>query len=437
MAAPAKHRLGERAEDVIASRTATLPPPDDPAFAEAFDQLAQARVVLLGEATHGTAEFYRARAGITRRLIQEHGFRIVAVEADWPDALRIDRYVRGRSSGAVSEPVFTRFPTWMWRNIEVADFIDWLQEHNATRPEAERTSFHGLDLYGLSGGIAEVLAYLDRVDPDEAKRARERYGCMTPWQREPAHYGHAVVTERHAGCQAEVTKQLMTLLERRLAYSAQDGEEFFDAVQNARLIRAAESYYRIMYEGSTESWNLRDRHMFETLRTLMEQRGAKAVVWAHNSHIGDAAATEMGWGGQFNIGELCRTAYGRDAVLIGFGTDRGRVAAASEWGGPMEFKQIRPALARSWEAAFRDHAPARSLCSWREAGDVREALSDTRLERAIGVIYRPETERGSHYFEAVLAEQFDAFVWFADTSPVTPLSGPHREGVPETYPFGE
>ena len=436
MVAPAKYRLGERAEDVVARHARQLPTIGAGAFAEAFDALADARVVLLGEATHGTSEFYRARAAITRRLIEQHGFTIVAVEADWPDALRIDRYVRGRRSGP-SEPVFTRFPTWMWRNAEVAEFVDWLQEHNATLPEAQRASFHGLDLYGLRGAIAEVLDYLDRVDPSEAKRARERYGCITPWQSEPAHYGRAVITELHTGCQEEVAKQLTAIFEQRLAYSARDGEEYFDAVQNARLVRAAESYYRVMYEGSTESWNLRDRHMFETLRTLMETRDAKAVVWAHNSHIGDAAATEMGWEGQFNIGELSRTAFGAHAVLIGFGTDRGRVAAASAWDGPMEVKQIRPALAGSWEAAFRDHAPVHSLCAWRHAQDVREALSGARLERAIGVIYRPETERGSHYFDAVLAEQFDAFVWFAETNPVTPLSGPRRPGAPETYPFGE
>jgi len=436
MAAPAKYRLGERAEDVIARQATPLLAIEDGGFAEAFDRFADARVVLLGEATHGTSEFYRARAAITRRLIERHGFSVVAVEADWPDALRIDRYVRGRASGP-GEPVFTRFPTWMWRNEEVADFVEWMQEHNAALPEAQRASFHGLDLYGLRGAIAEVLAFLDRVDPEEAQRARERYGCITPWQTAPAHYGRAVITEMHAGCQEEVAGQLTALFEQRLAYSARDGESYFDAVQNARLVRAAESYYRVMYEGSTESWNLRDRHMFETLRAIMEARSAKAVVWAHNSHVGDAAATEMGWEGQFNIGELCRMAFGAHAVLIGFGTDRGRVAAASAWDGPMEIKQIRPAPTGSWEAAFRDNAPVRSLCAWRYAHDVREALSSARLERAIGVIYRPETERGSHYFDAVLAEQFDAFVWFAETNPVSPLVGPRRPGAPETYPFGE
>ena len=436
MVAPASTRLGERAEDVIASRSAPLPAFDDPAFAKAFDSFADARVVLLGEASHGTSEFYRARAAVTRRLIEQHGFTIVAVEADWPDALKIDRYVRGRAAGA-AEPAFTRFPTWMWRNAEVAAFVDWLHAHNTGLADEQRASFHGLDIYGLRSGIAEVLTYLDRVDPEEASRARQRYGCITPWQSDPAYYGHAVVSARHAGCQDDIARQLAAILEKRLAYSERDGEQYFDAVQNARLVRAAESYYRVMYEGSTESWNLRDRHMFDTLRAVMEARQGKAVVWAHNSHIGDAAATEMGWEGQFNIGELCRTAHGRDAVLIGFGTDRGRVAAASDWDGPMQIKQIRPALAGSWEAAFRDHAPERSLCAWRDACDAREALGDTRLERAIGVIYRPETERGSHYFEALLSEQFDAFVWFAETSPVTPLSGPRRAGAPETFPFGE
>lgn len=438
MIAPARYRLGERADDMIARQAAALPAPENSVFAEAFDQFADARVVLLGEASHGTSEFYRARAAVTRRLIERHGFSLIAVEADWPDALRIDRYVRGRSGGTAA-PAFTRFPTWMWRNAETAELVDWLQEHNAALAMDQRVSFHGLDLYGLRGAMAEVLTYLDRVDPEEAARARDRYGCLTPWQIDPAQYGHLVISERHRGCQEEVSKQLAVLLEQRLAYAARDGADFFDAVQNARLVRAAEAYYRVMYEGSTESWNLRDRHMFETLRALIEARGpsAKAIVWAHNSHIGDAAATEMGWSGQFNIGELCRTAFGEAALLIGFGTDRGRVAAASTWDGEMEIKNIRPALAGSWEAAFRDNAPERSLCAWRGVRDVAQALSAVRLERAIGVIYRPETERGSHYFDAVLGEQFDAFVWFADSNPVTPLSGPRRAGMPETYPFGE
>ena len=402
-----------------------LPEIDAPEFGAAFDLYRSARVVLLGEATHGTSEFYRARAAITRRLVEQHGFGIVAVEADWPDAAQLDAYVRDREAPPLPEPLFSRFPTWMWRNAEVREFLRWLRGHNdAVRPE-DRVEFRGLDIYSLGASIAAVLHHLDREDPVGAKAARERYGCLSPWQAEPSDYGLAVLHGRDP-CEEKAVAQLRELLESRSP---------FDAVQNARVVRSAEQYYRAMYRGGSESWNLRDRHMFDTLRALLDARpGARAVVWAHNSHIGNAAATMMGWSGQFNIGELCKTAWGEDAVLIGFGTDRGTVAAASNWDGQVELKAIRPARPDSHEALFRDNAPPRSLT--RLQGRVRDALAEPRLERAIGVIYRPETERASHYFEAVLPEQFDAWVWFEETSPVTPLPGPTKHGEPETFPSG-
>jgi erythromycin esterase-like protein len=418
-----------------------LPSLADPeAFGAAFDRFADAKVVLLGEATHGTAEFYRARAAITRRLAACHGFNIVAVEADWPDAGRIDRYVRQRAPATVREEAFARFPTWMWRNTDVLDFIEWLRRHNeACQPEG-RVEFRGLDIYSLRGSIAGVLDYLDRVDPALAATARRRYGCLTPWQVEPTDYGRAVLHGANDPCEDAIVAQLREILDKRLEYMARDEEGFFDAAQNARIVRAAERYYRIMYLGSTESWNLRDRHMFDTLQAVLRARGedARAVVWAHNSHIGNAAATEMGWSGEFNIGELCRTAFGRDAVLIGFGTDRGQVAAASDWDGEMEIKDIRPARKDSYEWVFRAAGVPCALTDWRrpERNELRDALSRPRLERAIGVIYRPETELQSHYFEAVLPDQFDAFVWFEETRPVTPLPTGRPHGVPETYPFG-
>jgi erythromycin esterase-like protein len=301
--------------------------------------------------------------------------------------------------------------------------------------------FRGLDVYSLNASISEVLAYLDKVDPDAAREARGRYGCLSPWQADPARYGRAVVTGQKRSCDEALLRQLQDLLEHRLDYlEAGGGEEFFDAVQNARIVHAAEHYYRIMYQGSTESWNLRDRHMFDTLQRLLDRRGkgAKAVVWAHNSHIGNAAATAMGWQGEFNIGELCRTAFGDEAVLIGFGTDRGTVAAAGDWDEPMEVMQVRPARADSHERIFREGGHGAFLTDWRreDRRDLRAALSRPRLERAIGVVYRPETELYSHYFEAVLAEQFDAFVWFEETRAVTPLVRGHGKGMPETYPFG-
>jgi len=418
------------------------------AFGAFFDRFGDARVVLLGEATHGTSEFYRARAAITQRLIVDHGFTIVAVEADWPDAARIDRYVRHLAPAAEARPAFQRFPTWMWRNEEVLAFIDWLRVHNENLPPERRAAFRGLDVYSLGASIAAVLGYLDQVDPAAAKAARQRYGCLTPWQDEPAAYGWAVTHGKTDPCEDKVIEELNELLAHRLDYLRQDCEAFFDAAQNARIVRAAERYYRIMYRGSRESWNLRDRHMFDTLQMLLRAggtdspvgtpKGAKAVVWAHNSHIGNAAATAMGWQGEFNIGELCRTAYREEAVLIGFGTDRGTVAAADDWDGEMKVKTVIPARSDSWEFAFRKAGHARSLTDWRriDRRELVDALREPRQERAIGVVYRPQSEFLSHYFEAVLAEQFDAYLWFEETRAVTPLPARRPKGAPETYPFG-
>ena len=413
---------------------------DEEAFGALFDRFGDAKVVLLGEATHGTSEFYRARAAITRRLIERHGFTIVAVEADWPDAARVDAYVRHRPVPDGDDAAFERFPTWMWRNEEVADFVIWMRDHNRDRPEEGRAEFRGLDVYSLNSSIRAVLDYLEGVDPDAAREARGRYGCLSPWQSDPARYGRAVFTGQKKPWDEALLRQLHTILDKRMEYlEANGGEAFFDAVQNAKIVHAAEHYYRIMYEGATESWNLRDRHMFETLQSLLARRdNARAVVWAHNSHIGNAAATAMGWQGEFNIGELCRKAYGGDAVLVGFGTDRGTVAAASDWDEPMEVKDVRPARPDSHERIFRDAGLGRFLTDWRENGqaELKEALSRPRLERAIGVVYRPETELYSHYFEAVMAEQFDAFVWFDETRAVTPLTHAHGKGMLDTYPFG-
>ena len=419
-----------------------LPQPSDgAAFGRLFDRFGDARIVLLGEATHGTAEFYRARAAISRHLIEHHGFSIIAVEADWPDAARIDDYVRHQAARPRRGEPFVRFPTWMWRNIEVLEFADWLRGYNAERDADDRVSFRGLDIYSLSESIHAVLAYLDTVDPDAAGEARRRYGCLTPWQDEPSDYGRAALKGGKGDCEERAVAQLRDLLDRRVDYIAQDGEQWFDAVQNARIVRAAERYYRAMYRSSAESWNLRDRHMFGTLQALLAHHGegAKAIVWAHNSHIGNAAATAMGWQGEFNIGELCRMAHGEEAVLVGFGTDTGTVAAASAWNGDMEIKQVTPARPDSFESAFRATGLDRFMVDWRDPhgkADLIAALRQPRLERAIGVVYRPDTERLSHYFEAIMADQFDAFIWFARTNAVTPLGAEHARGAPETWPFG-
>lgn len=418
-----------------------LPEPEEPGFAEAFDRYGSARVVLLGEASHGTSEFYRARAAITRRLIERHGFTILAAEADWADAAAIDRSIDPRPRPAPRTPPFMRFPVWMWRNREFADFVAFLRRHNAAAPEKERVRFYGLDLYGMNSSIAEVLGYLDRVDPEAAEDARARYACFDPWTREMAGYGRAALSRGHAFCEGPVARILTDLLRKELDYAAEDGDDFFDAVQNARLVADAERYYRAMYHASHESWNLRDRHMFDTLKRILDRAGpdGKAVVWAHNSHIGDARFTEMGTArGELNLGQLCREAWGEAAVPIGFGTHSGTVAAASEWDAPVEIKAVRPSRADSHEALCHEIGRPRFLLPLGRdlAPALRQALSQPRLERYIGVIYRPDTERWSHYSQASLAQEYDAFVWFDETRAVAPLSMSVGIGEDETYPFG-
>jgi erythromycin esterase-like protein len=439
-AAEFRARASSRIVSSLREAAEALPPPERAEdFGRIFDRFGESKLVLLGEASHGTSEFYRSRTAITRRLIEQHGFNIVAVEADWPDAASIDSYVRELQRKTARDAAFSRFPSWMWRNIEVREFVDWLHTVNGKRASHLRVEFRGLDIYSLGSSMAVVLGYLDRVDPAAANRARWRYGCLTPWQHEPARYGHRALMGGET-CEDEVVAQLHELLAQRLKYIEKDGDAFFDAAQNARIVRAAEEYYRIMYRGSADSWNLRDRHMFNTLQLLMNRRGpdAKAIVWAHNSHIGNAAATSMGWQGEFNIGELCRTSYGNDMVAVGFGTDRGTVAAAPNWGEPMEIMNVIPARTGSYESLFRRTGVGRSLTDWHEERryELRELLRTPHLERAIGVVYRPDTELLSHYFEALLPDQFDAYVWFETSRAITPLSSDVPEGVPETYPFG-
>ena len=365
----------------------------------------------------------------------------MAVEADWPDAASLDRYVRRRPSPPQAEPPFRRFPTWMWRNTDVEAFIEWLRGRNEGRPGDDRVSFHGLDLYNLSGSIQAVLDYLDRVDPDAAGVARERYGCLTPWASEPQAYGRMAMTRGYSRCERGVVQTLRDLLEKQLEYASHDGDSFLDASANARLVKNAEAYYRAVYYGAAESWNRRDTHMFETLCAVLEARGpdARAVVWAHNSHIGDASKTEMGQvRDELNIGQLCRERFGDQAALIGFGTHGGTVACASDWGAPMEVKQINPSRPDSYERLAHDSGVARFLLDLRAGvhDALRARLLEPRLERFIGVIYRPETERWSHYSGCSLPEQFDAWVWFDETSAVTPLPTGRREGAEETWPFG-
>jgi len=416
-----------------------------------LDLAADKHLVLLGEASHGTHEFYRERARITRRLIDELGFNAVAVEADWPDAYRVNRYVMGLSEDRGAEASlrdFRRFPAWMWRNRDVVEFVEWLRARNqAHRHPATKARFYGLDLYSLRASMEAVVAYLDRVDPGEAQRARQRYSCFDHVGGEGEAYGYALAYQGAIPCENEVVAQLVELRRRSEAYLRRDGwvveDELFFAEQNAALVRDAEEYYQQMYRADVSSWNLRDRHMAYTLDALVghleRQVGrAKVVVWEHNSHIGDARATGMGARGELNVGQLVRQRYARNAFLVGFTTFDGHVTAASDWGGPAERKRVRPARPDSHEALLHD-VDARSF--WLATADpaVRDVLAAPRLERAIGVVYRPQTELQSHYFDARLAAQFDAVIHLDRTRALEPLertSRWDRGEPPETFPTG-
>jgi protein-L-isoaspartate(D-aspartate) O-methyltransferase len=406
-----------------------------------LERIGRARVVLLGESTHGTSEFYRMRADITKRLLSEHGFSFVAVEADWPDAARVDDYALGAKPrhATLEFAPFSRFPSWMWRNEEVFDFVQWLRAFNAER-QVGRVGFHGLDLYSMFTSIGAVLSYLERVDPDMARVARERYSSLLSWRDDPSEYGRAVLVGGSESAESEVVEMLRELLARRSEYAVRDGERFFDAAQNARLVANAERYYRALYQGAAMSWNLRDSHMFETLRTLLAFYGprAKGVVWEHNTHVGNARATAMGARGEHNVGQLSREVFGDDVAIVGFGTDHGSVAAARDWGAAMEVMQVKPARPDSYEYLF--HASGLPACllplrSARRTALIAE-LGAARLERAIGVIYRPQSELASHYFEASLPAQFDDYIWFDETHAITPLPPPPRlKALPDTFPF--
>jgi erythromycin esterase-like protein len=414
--------------------------------------IGEARFCLLGEATHGTHEFYRERSEITKRLIKEKGFTAIAVEADWPDAFRVNRYVRGLSDDKNANEAlggFKRFPTWMWRNTVVLDFVEWLRDYNSSLPaSATKVGFYGLDLYSLYTSIEAVLNYLARIDPEAAKRARYRYSCFEHFGDDTQAYGYATTFDLSESCEREVIDQLIELRRRAADYASRDGrvaqDEFFFAEQNARLVLNAERYYRIMFRGRLESWNLRDRHMAETLDALVahlnsQAQQAKIAVWEHNSHLGDARATYMADYGELNVGQLVREKYGTEAILIGFTTYTGTVTAASDWDEPAERKRVRPALNESYETLFHEIDRTNFLLTLRHDRKVSTVLQEPRLERAIGVVYLPRTERQSHYFEARLSQQFDAVIHFDETHALEPLE---RYAVwesgepPETFPTG-
>jgi erythromycin esterase-like protein len=411
-----------------------------------------ARLVLVGEASHGTHEFYQARARLTQRLIDEKGFTAVIVEADWPDAYRVNRYVRGANDDPGAERAlsgFERFPQWMWRNQDVLEFVDSLRVRNDHLKAGQRKcGFYGMDLYSLYSSMEAVLTYLDRVDPEAARRARYRYGCFEQFEEDPQSYGYAAAFDLGKVCQTQVVAQLLEMQRLSVELAKRDGQvaedEAFFAEQNARLARNAEEYYREMFAGRVETWNLRDTHMVDTIQALLEHLdrtrggGTRAVVWAHNSHLGDARATQMGRGGELNVGQLCRQRWGGAVFSVGFTTHTGTVAAADDWGGEVQTKDVRPSLARSYERLFHEVGFANFLLVFSKAPATARLLAAERLERAIGVIYRPESERLSHYFRASLPAQFDALIHADVTSAVRPLekAAPLEIQKAETYPSG-
>lgn len=441
-----------RYQDTIRRMSHILRPNEAGDYDPLMDSIDDARFVLLGEASHGTHEFYRERAEITKRLILEKGFSAVAVEADFPDAYRVNRFVTGESEDEDAIEAlsgFERFPAWMWRNADVLDFIGWLREYNDQfTPLSPKVGFYGLDLYSLHTSMEVVLNYFEKIDPEAARRARERYSCFEHYGEDAQTYGYAAAFGLAKSCEDEVVGQLLEMNRRAVELANRDGrvaqDEFFSAEQNARLVRNAEQYYRTMYRSDVSSWNLRDRHMVETLVELEEHlttpsKKAKVVVWEHNSHLGDARATEMSRRGEWNVGQLVRQRYGREAAIIGFTTYDGTVTAARNWGGDAERRHVRPALSGSVEDLFHETGRGRFFLPLNADKAAHHTFQKPLLERAIGVIYRPETERQSHYFYADIADQFDGVIHIDHTRAVEPLErsvGWEGGEVMETYPSG-
>jgi erythromycin esterase-like protein len=432
----AAHRLTGSAQDY------------DPLFR--LPRLDDIQIVLLGEATHGTHEFYRARAEITQRLIKERGFNAIALEADWPDSYQVNRYITGMGKDTNANQAlsgFKRFPTWMWRNREVLELVEWLHAYNQDRSYDKQVGFYGLDLYSLHASMAAVIRYLDKVDPVAAQRARHRYACFDQFGIDPHMYAYATAFGGMEACEEEVIEQLLELRQNATRYLQRDGllasDEYFFAEQNAKLVKNVEEYYRSMLHARRSSWNLRDRHMAETLNALVNHlnesnRPTKVVVWAHNSHVGDARATEMGKHGELNLGQLVREHYGEYALNLGFTTYTGTVTAAWGWDKPGQRRRVCEALKGSYERLLHDTGLSACLLIFAEHPYLDE-LRLSRLERAIGVVYRPDTERNSHYFEASLSNQFDAVIHFDQTRAVEPLDLDEHwqvDEAPETYPFG-
>lgn len=421
-------------------------------FAEPFESIGRAdldgflrrasgaRVVLLGASTHGTSEFYRMRSRLTRELLTVHDFDFVALEADWGDAARIDRYVRDGDVPESEWTAFARFPEWLWRNRETREFVESLRDFNSgIGDRSDRVALHGLDLFGMNASVQEILDFLERVDPDAAEEARSRYACLAPWQDEPGRYASEATRETFEECEEAVVAQLRDLLEERLELPGVS-EQFVEAVQNARLVADAERYYRLLYRGGAKAWNVREEHMLDTLRMLLAHHGpeARGVVWAHNAHAGDASATSMGRKGRTSLGELAREELDRRAYLVGMATDRGEVTVAPRWEGPPETRTLGASRDDGWEHLLTRMEEPRALLPIHHQAPpaVRDRLADARPERIVGVVRETEGDGASEYVQASLSRQFDELIWFEETGAVTPLDTRRLEGEPGTYPFG-
>lgn len=408
---------------------------EEASYGSLIDKIGESRFVLMGEATHGTHEFYYARCELTRYLLMQKGFMAVAIEGDWPDVYQIHRYVQGREDSdncAQVLNVFKRFPTWMWRNKTLLPFLKWLRNYNDTYLSTDKKiGFYGLDLYSLYNSIQSVVDYLKKVDPSAAEEARERYSCFDHINNmDPQHYGRLVSLDIKKSCIKQAIEQLLIMQHRAFEYLKENGsaeDDYFFATQNARVVKNAENYYRSMFSDNVSSWNIRDSHMFETLNSLSEflekkfNRPAKIIIWAHNSHVGDARATEMSERGELNIGQLVREQHGNNSFHLGFSTYKGTVIAASNWDGLTESKKINPGLPGSYEEIFHFLKNQNFLLDLRLNEQLEQLLQDWRLQRAIGVIYRPDSERFSHYFFVRLPYQFDSILHFDSTSALQPL----------------
>lgn len=417
-----------------------------------LDMIGNSRFVLIGESTHGTHEFYKIRAELTKLLIEKKSFNAVAIEGDWPDVYNINRYVKGSTNTKLNDSIsslsgFKRFPTWMWRNEVVLNFVDWLQEYNSTQSPPSQAGFYGLDLYSLSSSAEEIINQLNKIDKKEAEKASERYGCFSKFKKNLTGYGYARSLGLIKDCGKSSEEQLNELISKIHHYLKEgklNPEEAFSLEQNARLICSAERYYRSIVDREVSSWNIRDNYIGDTLYRIEEhltnlyKKPAKIAVWAHNSHIGDARATEMGKNrNEINLGQLVREKSTDESFILGFMTNTGTVTAASDWDGEIEKKRVRTAIKDSYENYF--HELGDNLLVDLRSKEVRNIVPTSMLERAIGVIYRPETERFSHYFYANLSKQFDALIYLNETKALAPLEKKpswHKGEAYDTYPFG-